>query len=209
MSNSICVRTFWLNDGMLADVAAAASIVAGRKDLSLDIGPLRFGQDFDAQQCGCIVTALDSTGSATTELLDRIARSWSPLVVVCLAEKPTTRAIVDVIRQGAFDVLDWPSDVDRLDVVIEQGLATSHKNERRLNEVRRMRQRLGTLTPAEVEVMKLMLDGHVNKTIARRLSIALRTVEARRKRVFEKLETRNLAEIAGLLNRIEMIGRSL
>ena len=50
-----------------------------------------------------------------------------------------------------------------------------------------------------------MLCGMVNKTIAIRLGIALQTVEARRNRIFVKLETKNLAAIAATLNRAGLI----
>jgi FixJ family two-component response regulator len=48
----------------------------------------------------------------------------------------------------------------------------------------------------------------VNKNIAIRLGIALRTVEARRKRVLEKMGTRSLSEIAGALHRAGLLGPS-
>lgn len=52
------------------------------------------------------------------------------------------------------------------------------------------------LTPREREVMQLVAEGEPNKTIAKRLGIAVRTVEAHRASIMRKL---NLEDQAGLV----------
>jgi hypothetical protein len=57
-------------------------------------------------------------------------------------------------------------------------------------------------------VLTLMLDGKLNKSIAIRLGIALRTVEARRKYILEKMGTRSLPEIAAKMHSAGVLGHS-
>ncbi len=52
------------------------------------------------------------------------------------------------------------------------------------------------LTPREREVMQLVVEGEPNKAIARRLRIAVRTVEAHRASIMRKL---NLEDVTGLV----------
>ena len=59
--------------------------------------------------------------------------------------------------------------------------------------------RLSGLSAREDEVMRLMLQGLLNKQIAADLGIAMRTVEVHRGRVLAKLGARNVAELALLL----------
>jgi DNA-binding NarL/FixJ family response regulator len=49
------------------------------------------------------------------------------------------------------------------------------------------------LTPPEQEVLLLMLEGHTNRGIANRLEVSERTVENRRRRIFEVFGTHSLA----------------
>lgn len=199
-------RSVWiyeLNAAMTADVIAVVLRLGGAKNGPVHVAPLNFGPGFDTTQCGCVISAL--MGATSAELPNRLAQLYSPLAVVYLAEQPTTKTIVDVIRSGAFDVLDWPGELDRLGVVIQRALKASVDNKRCLEDVRSTRQRLAELAAGELDVLKMLLDGNVNRTIAKRLGIAIRTVEARRKRLFEKLGSHNVAEIAGMLNRTGLL----
>ena len=56
-----------------------------------------------------------------------------------------------------------------------------------------------TLTPREREVMDLILEGKYNKVIADQLSISMRTVEAHRSRIFDKMAVRSAVELAQML----------
>jgi FixJ family two-component response regulator len=51
------------------------------------------------------------------------------------------------------------------------------------------------LTQRESEVMKLVVAGKLNKQIADELDISMKTVEAHRARVMEKMGVRTLAEL--------------
>jgi DNA-binding NarL/FixJ family response regulator len=54
--------------------------------------------------------------------------------------------------------------------------------------------RCGTLTEREEEVLRLVARGYVNKEIASRLGISVKTVETHKSRSMEKLEFRNRAD---------------
>lgn len=56
-------------------------------------------------------------------------------------------------------------------------------------------ERWSKLTPAELEVIEGIAQGHLNKTIARNLSLSMRTVEARRSRMMKKLGISSVPEL--------------
>ena len=59
--------------------------------------------------------------------------------------------------------------------------------------------RRASLSAREEEVLRLMLQGQLNKQIADSLGIAMRTVEVHRGRVLAKMAVRNAVELAAML----------
>jgi len=66
-----------------------------------------------------------------------------------------------------------------------------------------------TLTPSEIEIVKLIADGLTTKEIASRRNISYHTVNTHRKNIFRKVEVSNASELimlaikAGWINNIE------
>ena len=54
------------------------------------------------------------------------------------------------------------------------------------------------LTPGELSVIELVIDGELNKSIAAKLGIAMRTVEMRRSKAMQKLRVKSLSEMVKL-----------
>jgi two-component system response regulator DctR len=200
MQSLLTCRTYGLTDEMTAEVAVAAAKVGVADGDYAHLRAEIFGSDFDPMQGGCVVARLDDGAANPFEVLEKLNEQRSALTVVFVVERPVTKLTVEAMRKGAFDVLEWPGEKDRLTGSIEQALTTSVEKQRRLAEAQHAQRRLAELTAGERDVLQLMLSGKVNKSIASRLGIALRTVEARRKRVFTKMGTRSLAEIAAVLN---------
>jgi two-component system, LuxR family, response regulator DctR len=115
------------------------------------------------------------------------------------ADVPTA---VDAVKRGAFDFCEKPcSDnalVDRVELALAQSRAALAAN----REVALLRERLAELTEREREVMRLVVAGLLNKLIADRLDISVRTVEVHRARVFDKMEVKSAVELANLLRRV-------
>ena len=58
--------------------------------------------------------------------------------------------------------------------------------------------RLQRLTPGEHEVLRLLIDGKSNKTIAAELNVSVRTIEVRRAKLMKKMKAESLAELIRL-----------
>ncbi len=64
---------------------------------------------------------------------------------------------------------------------------------------------LHTLTPREMEVLKLVAEGHSNQEIADQLVISIKTVQAHRANVMEKLGLRNVTHLVRFAVRAGLI----
>jgi DNA-binding CsgD family transcriptional regulator len=58
-----------------------------------------------------------------------------------------------------------------------------------------VRERVEQLTQREHEVLQQVVAGRMNREIAERLDISIKTVEAHRARIMEKLEVSSVAEL--------------
>jgi FixJ family two-component response regulator len=129
-------------------------------------------------------------------------RGWF-MPTVFLTAHWNVQVVVNVIRAGADGFLTKPfNPAELMDAVT---LALQHSRNRRQEEYRaaEARARVSSLTPRECEIVRLVVDGLLNKEIADQLDIALVTVKLHRGRAMRKLGAGNpadLVHIAGLAN---------
>ena len=117
------------------------------------------------------------------------------LPVIFLTGHGDVPMAVDSLKRGAFDFFEKPfNDNDLMDRV-QQGLA----NSRQAGELAAVHARLATLSTREREVLDLILAGKMNKVVADKLGISMRTVEVHRAHIFDKLQVKTAVELAGLL----------
>jgi two-component system response regulator DctR len=102
---------------------------------------------------------------------------------------------VDMLKRGAFDFFEKPFNDNKLMDRVEEALAAS----RQAGETAAVRGRLAALSAREREVLDLILDGKMNKVIADKLGISMRTVEVHRAHIFDKMHVKTAVELARLL----------
>ncbi|MDO8066843.1 MULTISPECIES: response regulator transcription factor [unclassified Janthinobacterium] len=117
------------------------------------------------------------------------------LPVIFLTGHGDVPMAVDSLKRGAFDFFEKPfNDNDLMDRV-QQGLT----NSRQAGELAAVHARLATLSTREREVLDLILAGKMNKVVADKLGISMRTVEVHRAHIFDKMQVKTAVELAGLL----------
>ena len=145
---------------------------------------------------GCIVLDVCMGGLSGTDLQARLAQSGCDIPIIFLTGHGSIPMGVGAMKQGAVDFLTKPVDDEVLLQAIHQspGAPRGNRAPAHAKSVR-MRARLDTLTPRELEVMRCVLTGALNKQIAARLGIAEKTVKVHRGRVMEKLGITSVAEL--------------
>ncbi len=148
---------------------------------------------------GCIVLDIRMQGMSGLECFDTLLARGCQLPVIFITGHGDVPMAVSALKKGAFHFIEKPfNDLDLVDLV-EKALATDHDRQRVAASRETIEGRLATLTQREREVMELILEGKYNKVIADELSISMRTVEAHRSRIFEKMDVRSAVELAQLL----------
>jgi two-component system response regulator FixJ len=100
---------------------------------------------------------------------------------------------VRAMKACTHEVIEKPFDEERLLSAIDQALALDGQASR-AREATEARNKTAALSPREREVLDALMAGKPNKVIAYDLGISVRTVEAHRARMLERLGTRSTAE---------------
>lgn len=151
---------------------------------------------------GCIVLDIRMQGMSGLECFDTLLARGCELPVIFITGHGDVPMAVSALKKGAFHFIEKPfNDHDLVDLV-EKALAVDRDRQRAAASRETIEARLATLTQREREVMELILEGKYNKVIADDLSISMRTVEAHRSRIFDKMDVRSAVELAQLLTNL-------
>jgi FixJ family two-component response regulator len=142
-----------------------------------------------------LATAHEPSMDAIESLCQRIPE----LPVIVALVDPPTWTTVRCMRAGVATVIDLAADLMKLDQELDDVLARYYERRQRFETRRMARDRMERLTDGERAVLELMLGGEPNKLIAKRLDVSQRTVEARRARIFSKLQASSLAQLVRLV----------
>ena len=148
---------------------------------------------------GCIVLDVRMEPLSGLQVFDELRLRGVTLPVLFLSGHGDIPMVVDALQKGAVDFLEKPFSGDHLVQRVERALGMEAEQFATTTEQALTLRRLRALTSRERAVMRLVAAGKLNKVIADELCIAVRTVEAHRSRVFEKLQLRSAAELATLL----------
>lgn len=146
----------------------------------------------------CLVVDFDQQELVDLKFFERLRTKGWRLPIIVLAENPAIRAVVQLMRLGAEDVLLKSTAADEISTAIQRALEHSRRQQERGRRLHEVRRRLESLSRREIEIVKLILTGMLNKEIAARLSLSLITVKVHRCSAMRKLGARNPAELARL-----------
>ena len=150
-----------------------------------------------APEGDCVLLDVRMPGISGTSLFDALsARQLTKrLPVIFLTGHGDVPMAVDTLKRGAFDFFEKPFNDNKLMDRVQEALAQS----REAGAVAVIHDRLATLSAREHEVLELILLGKMNKVIADKLGISMRTVEVHRAHIFDKMQVKTAVELAGLL----------
>ena len=148
-----------------------------------------------ADRPGCIVIDVRLPDMSGLDFQSRLAQMGVRLPVVMITGYGDIPMSVRAMKHGAVDFLPKPfHDQDMLDAVMA---AIERDRQRRANDsdVAKMRQRFGTLSPREQQVMLLVTAGRMNKQVADDLGISEITVKIHRGAAMRKMGARTLVDL--------------
>ena len=159
----------------------------------------RFIEEWQPDMAGCLVLDIRMPGMNGMELQRRLNERNSILPIIFVTGHGDVPMAVEAMQQGAVDFVQKPYREQELLEKIERAFALDRENRSSLHSRQDISARLTSLTPRELEVLRLMVEGKANKVIAIDLNISQRTVEIHRARVMEKLGANSLAHLVRMV----------
>ena len=105
---------------------------------------------------------------------------------------------VSTMKKGAMDFIEKPFDEAELRKLVERMLDKARSESKSVQEQRAASERLSKLTAREQQVLERIIAGRLNKQIADDLGISIKTVEAHRANIMEKLNVNTVADLLRL-----------
>ena len=148
---------------------------------------------------GCLVVDLKLPEMSGMELMEKARQlGWDqPFIVVTGFGKIPDA--VTAMRQGAVDFLQKPLSPDKFIESVQKAIQFDTIRYERKEKKRLIADRMNRLTPRECEVLDLVVEGRLNKHIAKELSVSVKTVEAHRSNLTRKLDVDSLAQLVRLV----------
>lgn len=148
---------------------------------------------------GCLVTDLRMPDIDGVELLRRLNGDGTMLPAIVVTGHGDVQMAVEAMKNGALDFIEKPFS----DEVLIESIRRAVDKATTLHDAdaaqQRTRERLLSLSERERQVLKGVVEGHANKTIAFDLGISPRTVEVYRAGLMSKMQAKSLAELVRMV----------
>ena len=154
--------------------------------------------------CECIVLDVRMGGLSGPDTFDRLREAGCRAPVIFLTGHADVPIAVRALKAGAFDFVEKPCNDNAVVDLVLAAIAAHAARSAEIGAREDVARRLATLSSREEEVLRLMLQGRLNKQIADTLGIAMRTVELHRSRLIAKMGVRNAVELAALLGEADL-----
>ncbi|HRH18280.1 MAG TPA: response regulator transcription factor [Aquabacterium sp.] len=150
---------------------------------------------FDPREVACLITDIRMDGMSGLELQDKLLDRKSPLPIVFITGHGDVPMAVNSMKKGAMDFIEKPFKEDALVSLVERMLEEARVAFSQSQEAASRDALLSRLTTREAQVLERIVAGRLNKQIADDLGISIKTVEAHRANVMEKLNANTVADL--------------
>ena len=181
------------------DPAVRQALTTLMRSMRLRAEPHESAQQFldklDPSQPGCLLLDVRMPGISGLELLENLGHADVHLPAIVISAYGDVPMVVRAMKAGALNFLEKPCRDQQLWEAIQEALRWDAAHRQELTLRAKLRRRLQHLTPGEHGVLRLLIDGRLNKEIAEELGLSVRTIEVRRSKLMKKMKADSLAEL--------------
>ena len=154
-----------------------------------------FLERYDPKAIACLVLDVRMPGMSGLQLQEELLSRGSHLPVVFITGHGDVPMAVATMKKGAVDFIEKPFEQQALKNLVEKMLARAREDAARIERERMNTALLSKLTPREQQVLERIVAGRLNKQIADDLGISIKTVEAHRANIMDKLNAGTVADL--------------
>ena len=150
---------------------------------------------YDAREVACLIVDIRMGGMTGLELQSRLIEAHSPLPIVFITGHGDVPMAVDSMKKGAMDFIQKHFKEDQLLTLVERMLDQAKDAFAEHQSAANRGALMARLTLREAQVLERIVAGRLNKQIADDLGISIKTVEAHRANIMEKLNANTVADL--------------
>jgi len=154
-----------------------------------------FLEAYDPEQIGVLIVDVRMPGMSGLELQEELIARKAPLPIVFITGHGDVPMAVSTIKKGAVDFLEKPFNETDLRAIVARMLQQANERASQAQAKKNQQAVLSRLTSREQQVLERIVAGRLNKQIAGDLNISIKTVEAHRANIMEKLEVTTVADL--------------
>ena len=153
----------------------------------------------------CLVLDVRMPGMSGLDLQEELTTGEYAIPIIFITAHGDVTTSVRAMKMGAMDFLPKPVHAQDLLESIQQAIDRDVHARAQRAIIRRIQQRLQSLTPRQREVLSLVVAGLLNKQIAAVLGMSERTVKMHRAHIMEKMQAHSVAQLVSQADRIGLI----
>jgi FixJ family two-component response regulator len=150
---------------------------------------------YDPREVACLLVDIRMPGISGLELQDRLIERKSPLPIVFITGHGDVPMAVNTMKKGAMDFIQKPFKEYELVSLVERMLDQARESFSDSLTAANRDALMAKLTTREAQVLERIVAGRLNKQIADDLGISIKTVEAHRANIMEKLNANTVADL--------------
>lgn len=150
---------------------------------------------FDPREVACLIVDIRMGGMSGLELQDKLIERKSPLPIVFITGHGDVPMAVNTMKKGAMDFIQKPFKEEDLLTLVERMLDQAKTSFAEHQQAASREALMSKLTGREAQVLERIVAGRLNKQIADDLGISIKTVEAHRANIMEKLNANTVADL--------------
>lgn len=150
---------------------------------------------YDARELACLILDVRMAGMSGMELQDKLVERRAPLPIIFITGHGDVPMAVQSMKKGAMDFIQKPFDEQQLRAMVVKMLDAAREKHAEHQDSATRDALLSKLTGREGQVLERIVAGRLNKQIADDLGISIKTVEAHRANIMEKLGANTVADL--------------
>lgn len=154
-----------------------------------------FLEQYNPNLVSVLITDVRMPGMSGLQLQEQLIERKATLPIIFITGHGDVNMAVSTMKKGAVDFIEKPFVLDEINPIITRFLDEAYNQMQKTLSQQEVDGLLARLTGREEQVLERIVAGRLNKQIADDLSISIKTVEAHRANIMEKLEVSTVADL--------------